>query len=836
MKDQLFAFQEDALIEFHEKIKKAHILWSEKDPQVISFSAPTGAGKTVILTALIEELLYGGVENIGDSDSIFVWLSDSPELNEQTRLKIESKSDKIRLNNLIKIDASYNAESLEKGNIYFLNTQKLGSDKLLTTNSDKRQFSIWETMTNTAKINPKKLYVIIDEAHRGTNTTTQAENKAETIMQKFIKGSVEDQLIKMPLIIGVSATPQRFDNLIAGTNSTVQKIIVSPEMVRESGLLKDRIVIHFPKTNINTSMTIFANAISDWIKKCDEWGNYYKLNPSEKKVNPIFVVQVNDGNGNDITSTDIAQCINELEKGLGRKFFENEVVHTFNDYSVLNIGDTVINRVEPSRIEDDEDIRVVFFKMNLSTGWDCPRAETMMSFRNAQDYTYIAQLLGRMIRTPLAKRIKTNANLNSVSLYLPFFDEHTVDLVIDALYNDENAISTEIGKDSNMKILYRDKKFNYIFDYDNKLITYNIENNRKQSYIKQLLQLSRLLTMDAVDLDCYQNNRKNIIDKIEFEVEKIKNDESFEEAAKRITGINIEVLSFDYGNTSYSVEAIKNSTNVSKIDIENQFSLSGRTIGEGLHIDYWRRNSSRDPLEVKIEFIILTNSINSLESLNSYAENEFYKLYDEYKWKIYSLEESRRIAYDRIISLSSKPIEIPWEIPQSIDYTLNDENQEYEDHLFVDENNKFFAKLNTWEHLLINEELRRGASTWIRNVERKKWALQIPYEMNGVTVPMYPDLIVIREVDDRFIYDILEPHDSSRKDNYPKAVGLARFSQEHGHLFGRIQLIRLERGVDGKNHFYRLDLGNTKIIKRVKGITSNSELDRVFDDFASVEN
>jgi len=37
---------------------------------------------------------------------------------------------------------------------------------------------------------------------------------------------------------------------------------------------------------------------------------------------------------------------------------------------------------------------VVFFKMNLSTGWDCPRAETMMSFRNASDYTHIAQLLG----------------------------------------------------------------------------------------------------------------------------------------------------------------------------------------------------------------------------------------------------------------------------------------------------------------------------------------------------------------------------------------------------------------------------------------------------------
>ncbi len=55
-------------------------------------------------------------------------------------------------------------------------------------------------------------------------------------MQKFIKGSEEDGLCIMPLVIGVTATPpQRFDNLIAGTTSTVQKVIVPPEQVRESG-------------------------------------------------------------------------------------------------------------------------------------------------------------------------------------------------------------------------------------------------------------------------------------------------------------------------------------------------------------------------------------------------------------------------------------------------------------------------------------------------------------------------------------------------------------------------------------------------------------------------
>ena len=81
MKDTLFPFQEKALGDLH--------------------TAPTGAGKTIMITQLFEELLYGDADHIGDPDSIFIWLSDSPELNEQTRMKIETKSDKIPAMNQI---------------------------------------------------------------------------------------------------------------------------------------------------------------------------------------------------------------------------------------------------------------------------------------------------------------------------------------------------------------------------------------------------------------------------------------------------------------------------------------------------------------------------------------------------------------------------------------------------------------------------------------------------------------------------------------------------------------------------------------------------------------
>ena len=57
----------------------------------------------------------------------------------------------------------------------------------------------------------------------------------------------------------------------------------------------------------------------------------------------------------------------------------------------------------------------------------------MVSFRPAKDRTHITQLLGRMVRTPLARRIPGNDRLGSVDCLLPFFDTKSVEAVADIL-------------------------------------------------------------------------------------------------------------------------------------------------------------------------------------------------------------------------------------------------------------------------------------------------------------------------------------------------------------------------------------------------------------------
>lgn len=444
MKVELFPFQKQALANL--RLNTAEALGSYRrthTPQIVSYTAPTGAGKTIVMSALIESILSGDDTYPDQPDAIFVWLSDSPELNQQSKDKIDLKADKITLDQCkIITDDSFDQEMLDDGNIYFLNTQKLGKSSNLTKHGDGRTYTIWETLSNTVREKSDRLYFIIDEAHRGMQGRDAA--KATTIMQKFLKGSPDDGLPAMPVVIGMTATPERFNNLASGINSTTHYVVTTADEVRASGLLKDRIIITYPDT-INNDMAVLQAAADDWKQKWEHWTQYcYEQHYAY--VNPVFVIQVQNGSGSQLSSTDLDDCLQKIEERTGERFQLGEVVHTFGQANgTLVINGIEVNYCEPSRIADDRKIKVVFFKENLSTGWDCPRAETMMSFRHANDATYIAQLLGRMVRTPMQMHIMVDDVLNDVHLFLPYFNAETVKDVAEALQSTEGGnIPTDI--------------------------------------------------------------------------------------------------------------------------------------------------------------------------------------------------------------------------------------------------------------------------------------------------------------------------------------------------------------------------------------------------------
>ena len=462
MKVNLISFQDKAVKELRKEFAAALYTYRMRNKtQVISLQAPTGAGKTIIAAALIESVYFGmtladGTTFDEQPEAIFVWLSDSPELNEQSKQKIELKTDKLRYGQCVTIsEESFDMEMLEDGHIYFLNTQKISRSGKLTQHSDDRQYTIWETLNNTIQNKSDRLYFIIDEAHRGAKSTREA-GKDTTIMQRFIKGyeytenGVKRSMRSMPVVLGISATAKRFNTLIGNTaNVSLNTYVVSPEEVRSSGLLKDRIVITYPEDPTKKNdIVLLEAAVEEWLKKCSRW-RLYTTEQHYANVDPVLVVQVCQGSGGALSDTNLEDVLAKIEEKAGVRFKEGEVVHCFGESAAVELSGLHIPHVKASEIADDHRIKVVFFKEALSTGWDCPRAETMMSFAVRNDPTYIAQLLGRMVRTPLQMRVQRDEFLNDVKLYLPHFDKDTVKKVVDELQSNEGGeIPTEINGES----------------------------------------------------------------------------------------------------------------------------------------------------------------------------------------------------------------------------------------------------------------------------------------------------------------------------------------------------------------------------------------------------
>lgn len=613
MKLELKPFQENAAREIICELDEARVSVAKGKLQAVILSAPTGSGKTITLAQVID-LTFGGGDGIpARPQTTFLWLSDSPELNVQSGNKLLGACDFLPYYKTVRIESDvFDDDYLQPGYLYFINTQLLGKDKILTKKpGDRRKFTFWQTVTNTIARAPQDFVLIIDEAHRGA---TANDRNRTTIMQKFIIGSESDGLPPVPLVLGMSATPQRFTTLLGNTNRTQRPIDISSDDVRSSGLLKDWIVVRHPKAAVAGDLTLLESATKSWKHFTELWEQYCVQEKVKNIVRPILVVQIEDGSGNSVTRTPLDDVIRVIERHSG-PLGSNEIVHCLQDQTDLEAGGRIIQKLEASRIQESQDVKVVIFKTALSTGWDCPRAEVMMSFRHAQDQTSIAQLVGRMIRTPLARRIGTNEALDTVELYLPHYDADALEAVLERLRNPDAQDGVPTRVETSIEAYSRNSAMEKVFALLGKLPTYSIDRVPRMTDVKRALRLAGLLVHEGVDINADEQVRDELAKKLKELRDKCAAERSDWDTFIREGGeIDVDASKIATGGMQV---AGKTSIHVSlvKENVDQLFDEAGRMLasGEGLHRTYWKRYHDRGyPNQAKLELFTVLNQPETL--------------------------------------------------------------------------------------------------------------------------------------------------------------------------------------------------------------------------------
>ena len=573
-------------------------------------------------------------------------------------------------------------------------------------------------------------------------------------------------------------------------------------------------------------MTLLRQSVESWKEFERGWGAYH-AREGGRLVRPLLLIQVQDGSEKKASNTDldtVIRAVDEVAGGLPESAYAN----AFQGGAKVSANGRSIRYIEPSKIDEDPEVQVVLFKTSLNTGWDCPRAESMMSFRRAVDATLIAQLIGRMVRTPLARRIETDDTLNKVTLFLPHYDREGVESIRKQLQEDEELRTrVDVVDSKELVTLARAPGMEAAFEALASVPNWSVPGVRKVAASRRLMKLGRTLSADGLRPDGLREAKETILGTMDAALAKFEDDSLFQEQLARRATLTVRTVEFNVGDFP---ERRSDTVTVwlSPENVDELFEGVGRKIGNGLHLDWRRRRedvSGVPPSRSRLEAVLLIENPVVRSQIEDACKAKLAEWEKAHKADYRMLPEDRKAVYNEIRELAPDPVEIDWVLPMRMDARSG--SQSYPKHLYVAEDGASPLKLLAWEKAAIQEELgRTDIVGWLRNEDRKEWAFRVPYFFNGRYKPLYPDFIVVRQGSRGLEVDIIDPHNPELPDAVDKARGLVDFARKHGDHFCRIEMI----AENSQGVLKRLDLTNEPTREKVCRVGSSSHLTALFED------
>lgn len=826
MKIALKDFQATAVAELLSRLETAKVGYrgGAGQRQAVGLTATTGAGKTIIATAVIETILYGSVEEgiAPDPGVVFLWMTDKPELNAQTQAKMLDASSDLRFDLLPEIDSTFNAESLAPGKVYFLNTQKLGAKADLVKRGPLvgRNFTFWDIVRKTIEDPTKTLCLVVDEAHRGMVEARKIA-EANSIIQRFIKGYPDEGMPAVPIVIGISATPAKFLAVVQGAGRTTSQWDVPPDDVKASGLIKEKTLGEWAGEHQHDAMALFPDAVRAWKDSHDDWAAYHAAHGEaggEPLVVPALIVQVENEIGDRVTATDLDALIRVITD-LAGPMPEIAFAHAFGTGTPEPIGGRVIRYIEASRIASDTDARVVFFKTSLDVGWDCPRAEVLFSFRRAVDPTNIAQTIGRMVRTPLARRIEENEDLNSAYVFLPFYEEAGVKAIIKHLNDsgDEAIAGTITPRRETISLPLRTDLERAVTAIE-AVPSYLVPTPRSRPEIRTLADLGNFLSGTGIDPGAFKREMAGCAALLVARRDALAGDVDFKKEVSDQGEIVVRHAELAFGVDGGIAEGTR-TVPASEESIGRMFVAAARKLTNEAASTYVRLRLAADPTSIgvaRLEAYSLVNRDGVMDAVNAHASVRIDALRAEHGPRIATLSAARQARYRAILRQVPAPSLVSFKLPEVAVFRKG--TPSVTKHVYA-EGHEALVYLNGWEtDSIVPEATKVTTLGWLRNGEREGWFC-VPWRDGNIWRGFFPDFLVVREDGERLVVDIIDPHDHTKPDAVGKAKGLSDYAGKHADLLGHIDLV-----AKIGTRYRRLHLEQLAIRNNVDALQTLSEL------------
>ena len=342
-----------------------------RDSSTIVFKAPTGSGKTYMVSQALTQMVK---DNPGFAFS-FIWISVN-NLHEQSLNSLSRYFEDERLLECI-TNTDLNDNTIEQNQIMFINWESINKENSLFRVDNEQNWNLQSVVENTKDIG-NTIVLLIDESHRNAST-----DKSKELID----------IISPKLIIEVTATPK---------NTSGTLIDIPLRRVIDEGMIKKEVHINDEKpSSIKSNEDILKMALR---KRVQLQTAYKSLG---KDINPLLLIQIPNKRPNDV--------INPEDEIIG--FLSEQGLTIQNGKVALWLSEDHRNKEEVEL--NSSPVDVLIFKEAIALGWDCPRASILFLQRewNNERYEFNIQTLGRIMRMPEQTHYEDKPELNYGYVY-----------------------------------------------------------------------------------------------------------------------------------------------------------------------------------------------------------------------------------------------------------------------------------------------------------------------------------------------------------------------------------------------------------------------------------